>query len=81
MVHPEYQRRGLGRMITEKCNQIADEAGVVTFVRARHTSLPLFKPEGFEVLGKIEVKYEEYGMAGMDGDSGVYAMKREPGGK
>jgi hypothetical protein len=62
-------------MITKKCNEIADGLGAATFVRARPTSLPLFKSEGFEV------DYEDHGIPKFEGDSSVYALKREPGGK
>ena len=77
MVDPEYQRMGLGRMITRKCNEVADAAGKATFARTRPTSVKLFKQEGYKTLEVIEVPYGEFGLKG---SSDVFAMKREVGG-
>lgn len=77
MVDPNYQRMGLGRMITKKCNEIADAAGKATFARTRPTSVGLFEQEGYKTLEEIEVPYEDFGIVG---NSKVFAMKREVGG-
>jgi ribosomal protein S18 acetylase RimI-like enzyme len=76
-VDPDYQRMGFGRMIVRKCNEVADAAGKLTFARTRPTSLKLFEEEGYKLLEEIEIPYKEYGM---EGESKVFAMKREVGG-
>ena len=81
MVHPSYQRKGFGKLLTTKCNQLADEAGAATFVRARYTSKGMFESMGFKVLERIEVDYESMQMPPMKGDGGLYCMKRELHGK
>jgi ribosomal protein S18 acetylase RimI-like enzyme len=78
MVHPDYQRRGIGRMTTRKCNEVADAAGKATFARTRPISVKLFESEGFRTLEEIEVPYEDFKME--RGRSQVFAMKREVGG-
>ncbi|KAE9376462.1 hypothetical protein N431DRAFT_452880 [Stipitochalara longipes BDJ] len=78
MVDTPYQRKGIGRMITRKCNGIADEAGAATYVKARPSSKPLFEQEGYRVLEEIPMNYEEFGY---EGKSAVFVMKREAGGK
>jgi len=65
-------------MMTRKFNEIADEAGVATFVRSRPSSKPLFEQEGYRVLEEIPMDYEEFGI---EGKSAVFVMKRESGGK
>jgi hypothetical protein len=49
--------------------------------REAYFAAAAYKSEGFEVLGEVEVKYEGDGIVGMGGDTGVYSMKRDPGGK
>jgi ribosomal protein S18 acetylase RimI-like enzyme len=78
MVDTPYQRKGIGKMITRMCNEIADAAGKATYVKARPSSRPLFEKEGYKVLEEIPMNYEEFGY---EGRSAVFVMKREPGGK
>jgi ribosome biogenesis protein Nip4 len=78
MVDTPYQRKGIGRMITRKCNEIADVANKATYVKARPSSKLLFEQEGYRVLEEIAMNYEEFGY---EGKSAVFVMKREPGGK
>jgi ribosomal protein S18 acetylase RimI-like enzyme len=77
MVDPNYQRMGIGRMITKKCNEVADATGKATFARTRPTSVDLFEKEGYRILEEIEVPYDDFGI---EGSSQVFAMKREVGG-
>lgn len=76
MVHPDYQKKGIGRMIVKKCSEIADASGIPTYVRARPTSKPLFESAGFRVLEDIKIDYGKEGV-----DSSIFVMKREVGGK
>jgi hypothetical protein len=78
MVHPDYQRKGIGRMITEKMNQIADSKEAPTYVRARPKIASLLRRMGYEVLEKYEVNLADYGG---EGETAAYAMRREPGAK
>ena len=77
MVDIPYQRKGIGRMITRKCNDIADQAGTATFVKARPSSRPLFEQEGYRVLEEMSIDYEEFGI---EGKTEMFVMKREAGG-
>jgi GNAT superfamily N-acetyltransferase len=78
MVDTPYQRKGIGRMLTRKCNELADAAGAATYARARPTSKKLFESEGYKVLEEIPMNYEDFGF---QGKSAVYVMRREPGGR
>jgi ribosomal protein S18 acetylase RimI-like enzyme len=75
MVDTPYQRQGIGRMITRKCNEMADAAGAATFVKARPSSKPMFEKEGYMILEEIPMNYEDFGY---EGKSEMYVMKREP---
>ncbi|KAH8819253.1 hypothetical protein F5884DRAFT_760060 [Xylogone sp. PMI_703] len=76
MVRPEYQRRGFGRLLTEKCNEAADAEGVATYVRARPGAADLFIKMGYEVLERIDFDLNGFGAEG--GKTAVFIMKREP---
>lgn len=77
MVRPEYQRQGLGRLLTEKCNEIADERGGATYVRARPGAAGLFVQMGFETLERIDFDLSDYGLEG--GKTAVFLMRRDAG--
>lgn len=77
MVHPGYQRQGVGRLLTEKCNEIADRSGGVTYVRARPHAAAMFIQMGYEMLERIDFNLSDYGAVG--GKTAVFTMKREPG--
>lgn len=77
MVQPEYQRQGLGRLLTEKCNEIADNGGASTYVRARPNVAGLFIQMGYETLERIDFDLGDFGLEG--GKTAVFVMKREPG--
>ena len=55
---------GLGRMITKKCNEVANAAWKATFARTRPASVKLFEKEGYRTLEVIEVPYHEFGLEG-----------------
>jgi ribosomal protein S18 acetylase RimI-like enzyme len=79
MVRPEYQRRGLGRLLTEKCNEVADAGGAATYVRAQPGAAGLFIQTGYEVLERFDFDLNDFGAEG--GRTAVFVMKREPGAK
>ncbi|RDW69294.1 hypothetical protein BP6252_08314 [Coleophoma cylindrospora] len=77
-VLPSYQRKGLGTLITEHFNSIADEAGRPTYARTRPKSTALFQKLGYRVVEAVPVDVPEYSERG-DGTTDVFLMKREPG--
>ncbi|KAF4636208.1 hypothetical protein G7Y89_g1862 [Cudoniella acicularis] len=79
--HFQYQRRGLGRLLTEKCNEVADASRAATYVRAQSKAAGLFIQMGYEVLEKIDFDLCDFGANLKDGKTSVFVMKREPGAK
>jgi ribosomal protein S18 acetylase RimI-like enzyme len=79
MVRPEFQRRGLGRLLTEKCNEVADARGAATYVRAQPGAAGLFIQTGYEVLERIDFDLNDFGAEG--GRTAIFVMRREPGAK
>ncbi|CZR65440.1 uncharacterized protein PAC_15340 [Phialocephala subalpina] len=77
MVRPEYQRQGLGRLLTEKCNEVADAAGAVTYVCARPGAAGLFAQMGFETLERLDFDLNDYGVQG--GKTALFVMRRDSG--
>lgn len=76
MVRPEYQRRGLGRLLTRKCNEVADAAGAATYVRAQPGAAGLFIQMGYEVQERFDFDLDNLGASG--GETTVFIMKRLP---
>ena len=76
MVDPAYQRKGLGKLITKKCNEVADEKGIATYARCRPGMAAMLLKMGYEVAEKITCDLGEYGSHGV---THFYAMRREPG--
>ncbi|KAH8816779.1 hypothetical protein F5884DRAFT_853207 [Xylogone sp. PMI_703] len=61
MIHPDYQRRGLGTKLTQHTNKITDEAGRPTFVPCRYTSWKMFQSEGFKQIADHHPPVEMWG--------------------
>jgi GNAT superfamily N-acetyltransferase len=78
-VLPEYQRKGVGTMLSLVCNEIADRAGSKTFVTARPNSLHMLQKTGFEILAENVIDMTKFGGGEEDGKS--WTMVREPQGK
>jgi N-acetylglutamate synthase-like GNAT family acetyltransferase len=76
MVHPDYQRKGLGSWLTRYCNEVADKIGGKTFVVARPTSKRMFESHGFRVLGSEDIGMTKYG--GNESDGNSWVLVREP---
>lgn len=76
MVHTDYQRKGLGSLLTRHCNEIADKAGGRTFVIARPASKHMFESHGFRVLGSEDLDMTKYG--GDENDGRAWVLVREP---
>lgn len=75
MVHPDFQRQGLGAMLTQHFNMIADELEVETFARARPGAAGLFKKHGYVILEVIQF---DVGDLTESGTTPIYVMKRNP---
>ncbi len=76
MVHPDYQRKGLGSWLTRHCNEVADKIGGKTFVVARPSSKHMFESQGFRVLGSEDLDMTKYG--GNESDGKSWVLVREP---
>jgi ribosomal protein S18 acetylase RimI-like enzyme len=61
MVHPDFQQKGFGTVLTHHCNAIMDKPGDRMFVAARPTSIKMFKGCGFRVLGFHDSHLERLG--------------------
>lgn len=61
MVHPDFQKRGFGTVLTLHCNAISDKAGRRTFVPARPTSIKMFNDNGFVTVGTHDAHLERWG--------------------
>jgi GNAT superfamily N-acetyltransferase len=60
VVHPAYQRRGLGGQLAAHRNDIAKRAGFAVYGVARTTSRSLFIQHGAVVLGTCSVDIQKY---------------------
>ena len=76
MVHPDFQRLGLGSTLTRHCNNLADKAGARTYSVARNTSKPMLLNFGFEVVGKEGQDLSKYG--GKEDGALLWMLVREP---
>jgi hypothetical protein len=85
MVLPEYHGMGLGTMLTEKINSVADEAGGIIYARARLGAAALFYREGYEGLKKVAYDLKDFGVDDEGGKlktkTAVFIFKRQPGAK
>ena len=78
MVDPEYHRRGIGRILTQKTNDVADAIGAATYARARPGGAALFRKMGYEVLERMDVDLADLGVED-GGKTSTFAMRRPPG--
>lgn len=78
-VLPEYQRKGIGKMLSLRCNELADKAGAKTFVIAGPKGMQMLQKTGFEILVQNEIDMKNFDAREEDRKSWV--MVREPQGK
>lgn len=76
MVLPEYQRKGLGRLLAAKLDETVDAVGGTVYVIARYTSAPLFRSMGYKVVETFTCNFEDFGGVGQES---FYGLKRGPG--
>jgi GNAT superfamily N-acetyltransferase len=71
-VHPDYQRRGIGRELVRWGTERADERGVICWVHLSEAGWKMFEKLGWEVARSLTVNLDEYAVAPPkgDGDSG-----------
>ncbi|KAF7324039.1 Acyl-CoA N-acyltransferase [Mycena kentingensis (nom. inval.)] len=60
VVAPAHEGRGVGYMLVKTGMEHADEDGVNIWVQASEKAFHLFKKQGFEVLGELDVDLDEY---------------------
>lgn len=75
MVLPEYQRKGLGTMLSLHCNKLADEAGAKTYVGSRPNYVHMLKKTGFEIVAEQDIDLSRFG--GKKNEK-AWIMVREP---
>jgi len=61
MVHPDFQKMGLGSALTKYTNDIADKTGVRTWAPARPFSYKMFLHMGFTSRGSTDAHMERWG--------------------
>jgi hypothetical protein len=62
MVHPDYQKRGFGTVLTRYCNAISDKSRDRVFISARPTSQKMFEDCGCKVLGYYDAHVSRWGV-------------------
>ncbi len=75
-VHPDYQRRGLGSLLSQHCIDIVDKVGGTTYVVARPIAKLMFEKQGFELLGTEHIDMTKYGGTAEEGM--IYVLARKP---
>ncbi|KAG4423131.1 hypothetical protein IFR04_003768 [Cadophora malorum] len=76
VVLPEYQRRGIASKLSQRLNEIVDEEGGRTYVIAVPASMPMFKMQGFEIIGTESMDMAKFGGPPEQGKH--YVMLRKP---
>jgi GNAT superfamily N-acetyltransferase len=72
-VLPEYQRRGIGKLLLADGLKLADEAGVPVWLGASPSGYGLYLKHGFEEDLKLDIDFTKYGGVG---ESVHYCMIR-----
>ncbi|KAG9238082.1 hypothetical protein BJ875DRAFT_451903 [Amylocarpus encephaloides] len=63
MVHPDFQKQGLGSALTQRTNDTADKLGSSkTWAPARSTSIKMFRNMGFLDIGEVDGHLERFGV-------------------
>jgi len=78
VIHPDYQRKGLGSKLLERGLADVDAAGARAYIEASRGGYPLYKRYGFKDVGKISMDLDTFGL-----DAGIEDMPfliREPQG-
>ncbi|RDL37875.1 uncharacterized protein BP5553_05308 [Venustampulla echinocandica] len=76
MVQPEFQRLGLGSVLTRVTNEIMDGNPARTWAPARPSSIKMFRNMGFKDIATQDSHLERWG--GTREDSITYFVRRDP---
>jgi ribosomal protein S18 acetylase RimI-like enzyme len=76
MVHPDFQKRGFGSVLTLHVNEISDKSGDRVWAPARPTSIHMFRQLGFKDIGVIDAHLERWG--GSAEKSKTWIVRRDP---
>ncbi|CAG8958931.1 hypothetical protein HYFRA_00012928 [Hymenoscyphus fraxineus] len=77
MVHPAYQKQGLGTILTQHTNSISARTGGRTWAPARPSSYKMFLNEGFRDVAVIDNQTERWGGTREEGLN--YLLRRDEG--
>ncbi len=78
-VHPDYQGKGLGRKLLEYCNDLADSAGLPTYLTAFPGAHGLYQKLGYKDIKHFDVDLNEWGTKHRGyGIYRSYGMLRKP---
>ena len=61
VVHPSYQRKGLGRMLLKHGLELADRDCAKTYIEASAVGLGLYLSLGFEKVEEFEIDLRAHG--------------------
>ena len=65
MVHPDYQRRGVGKLLMEWGLDVADREGLSCRLQATPQGRGLYSKCGFENVGNMDIDMSKYGGKGI----------------
>ncbi|KAI1337259.1 acyl-CoA N-acyltransferase [Xylariaceae sp. FL0016] len=76
-VHPDYQRRGIGRLLMQWGIDMAEKLGLPIYLEATDAGFPLYKSMGFERLTHVSVIHKAE-VTGSAEDTNVPLMVKMP---
>lgn len=76
IVHPDYQKRGFGTVLTQHCSAIANKSGDRLWTGAKPSSVQMFKNNGFREVASYDARVERWGLDQMWGKTVV--LVKEP---
>ncbi|KAL2063635.1 hypothetical protein VTL71DRAFT_5440 [Oculimacula yallundae] len=79
VIHPEFQRMGVGKRMLEWGLQLVDEEGLETYIDASPEGKGLYEKMGWRTTNVIDVDLKKWG--GKDEIETAYSMVRPRGGK
>ncbi|KAK2827851.1 hypothetical protein FQN49_007275 [Arthroderma sp. PD_2] len=74
IVHPDYQRRGIGGAFIRDGVQQAEKLGVPAWLEASTAGFSVYKAHGFEVVEEFSLRLADYGGREEDGEAPSWGM-------